>query len=101
MLATTWYRKKDWPRWLKLDPEFQPDYDHWLKRMEGQIAALEKQGVLIEKVVVDPDKFLAWCKFQGCDPASTSARASYASMRGKHEKIGKDSLTGCPSESRL
>ena len=51
MLATTWYRKKDWPRWLELDPEFQPDYDHWLKRMEGQIAALEKQGVLVEKVV--------------------------------------------------
>jgi hypothetical protein len=83
-LAVTWFRKKDWPRWLELDPEFQPDYDYWLKRMKGQIEALEKAGILVERVVVDPDKFVAWCNFQGCDPASTSARAAFASMRGKH-----------------
>ena len=95
-LAVTWFRKKDWPRWLSMDPNFQPDYDYWLKRMKGHIAAFKKQGVPIEKVVLDPDAFVAWCSFQGCDPASTSARASYAGMRGKHEKIRDGRLDGLP-----
>jgi len=99
-LAVTWYRKKDWPRWLDLDPNFEPDYDYWLKRSEGQIAALEKEGMLIEKVMVDPDTFVAWCKFQGCDPASTSARASYAAMRGKQGKIGRSRPRRSPGSGR-
>jgi hypothetical protein len=40
-LAVTWFRKEDWPRWLAIDPDFQPDYDHWLERSEAQLKALD------------------------------------------------------------
>jgi len=38
-VAIAWLRKEDWPRWLELDPDFQPDYEHWLKRMDSLYAS--------------------------------------------------------------
>jgi hypothetical protein len=96
-LALSWYRKADWPRWLEIDPDFEPDYDYWLARSEGQIAALEKRGIFPTKVVIDPEKFLEWCRVNNHEPAvrlcgpapPTNARALYAAeMLMEQERSG-------------
>jgi hypothetical protein len=48
-MAVAWLRKEDWPCWLAVDHEFQPDYAHWLKRVEAAIKRLEGQGTLVER----------------------------------------------------
>ena len=75
-MAVAWFRKEDWPRWLTIDPNFQPDYDHWLKRTETAIAELQKSGTLTEKVVIDPDEFLEWSR---CNrgKVDSQSRATY------------------------
>jgi hypothetical protein len=55
-VAVAWMRKEDWPRWLAIDSQFQPDYEHWLKRMEAAVKQYQEKGILIEKVMVDPEE---------------------------------------------
>ncbi len=33
--AVSWFRESAFPRWRQIDPAFQPDYQHWLARMEA------------------------------------------------------------------
>jgi hypothetical protein len=81
VLALAWFRKSDWQRWLEICPgAFEPDYDHWLKRCEGQMKALERQGILVEKVMMDPDKYLAWCQEHEFDPCELGMRGRYATI---------------------
>ncbi|MCK1693678.1 hypothetical protein [Bradyrhizobium sp. 144] len=78
-VAVAWMRKEDWPRWLAIDPNFQPDYDHWLKRMNAAVQRLEAEGKLCEKVEIDPDEFLDWCRLNGCK-VEPNSRATYAAQ---------------------
>lgn len=78
-MAIAWMRKEDWPRWLAIDPQFQPDYDHWLKRMTAEIKRIENAGTLCEKVVIEPDVFVEWCGVNRREVNSTS-RATFAAQ---------------------
>lgn len=78
-MAIAWMRKEDWPRWLAIDSQFQPDYNHWLKRMTAEIERIENAGTLCEKVVIDPDVFVKWCGANGRAVNSTS-RATFAAQ---------------------
>ena len=97
MLATTWYRKKDWPRWLELDPEFQPSYDHWLKRMKGQIAALEKQGVLVEKGWLTPTNLSIGANFRVVTRQARRPGPRMLQCKASTRRSARGSSTGCPS----
>ena len=79
-LGISWFRKEDWPRWLEIDSQFQPDYQHWLRRNEAAFAKYQAAGVPIIKVLVDPDEFLAWSKLTG-KGVDTVARSAFVSMK--------------------
>lgn len=38
-IGISWFNEADWPRWLAIDPGFQPSYQRWLDRMEFEIDA--------------------------------------------------------------
>ncbi len=79
-LAVTWFRKEDWPRWLAIDPDFQPNYDHWLKRSEQAMAEYNDPRYMLEKVLVDPDEFLEWSRVNAGGKVGQKARTDYAAM---------------------
>lgn len=81
-MAMAWLREEDWSRWLELDPQFQPDYQHWLKRMNAMYAELQAKGINVVKVEVLPDEFLQWASAVGCG-TDTNARAGYAAMKAQ------------------
>lgn len=82
-LAVAWMKKEDWPRWLSIDKDFQPDYEHWLGRVEAAFAHYQRLGHKVEKIVVDPDEFLEWSSANGgkVDSNARSAFAAYKMMR--------------------
>jgi hypothetical protein len=85
-VAVAWLRKEDWPRWQAIDSQL-PSYDNWLRKIEALIKEAEKRGQLPEKVIVEPDVFLNWCKATGCE-VNRNTRAQFAAsllMRRKHE----------------
>lgn len=79
-LAISWFREEDFPRWLSIDPEFQPDYAHWLARSEAAFARYQAAGAPIVKVTILPDEFLEWSKASGRG-IGTDARAGFAAFK--------------------
>jgi hypothetical protein len=78
-IAVAWLRKEDWSRWLSIDPDFQPDYDHWLRRTEGLMKDPRYASYTLEKVEIDPDTFLEWSKANG-GKVDSNARATFAAF---------------------
>lgn len=90
-IAAAWFRREDWPRWLEIDPDFQPDYQHWHARMEKAVAQYRAAGTPIIKTIVLPDEFLAWSTANG-KGVGTKARAEYAALKAmEHDKTEKRS----------
>lgn len=81
-VGVAWFRREDWPRWLAMDPDFQPDYQHWLRRMEDVFARLKATGAPVVKVTLDPDQFLAWSSASGRG-IGTDARAAFAAIKAR------------------
>jgi hypothetical protein len=77
-IALAWFREEDWSTWLAVAPDFQPDRGHWLRRCEGQIAALEARGIE-GKITLDPPLFVAWAQQNG-KGLGTKERAAYAAL---------------------
>ncbi|MRD46772.1 hypothetical protein GHT07_05765 [Caenimonas koreensis DSM 17982] len=82
-IALAWLRKDEWPRWLELDPQFQPDYEHWLRRMNEAVAELQRRGNKVNKIDVGIDEFLEWSRVNGgkVDTHTRSAFVAYKGMR--------------------
>jgi hypothetical protein len=75
-VVIAWLRKEDWARWQSIDPKL-PTYDDWLRKTEEGIKKIEKHGLSAEKVAINPDDFLAWCRSVGCK-VDRSARSHFA-----------------------
>jgi hypothetical protein len=75
--TAAWFRREDWARWCEIDSDFQPDYEHWLKRMEQAVAQHQAAGVALIKIILDPDEFLTWARAHD-KGVGTAARAEFA-----------------------
>lgn len=75
-VAAAWLRKEDWPRWQSIDDQL-PAYERWRAKIEAGIAASEGRGLVVEKVEVHIDQFLAWCRARR-RTVDRDARAAYA-----------------------
>jgi hypothetical protein len=80
-IALAWLRQGDWPRWLAIDSQFQPDYDHWLDRMDAAVSELESRGCKVHKIDVGIDEFLDWSRANG-GKVDTNARAAFVAYKG-------------------
>lgn len=78
-IAVSWFRQEDWPQWCELDPDFQPDHAHWLRRMDA-LFAQQPPGVTFVKVVIEPAEFMRWSKANGRG-VGTLERAAFAAMK--------------------
>ena len=65
------------------DPDgFEYNYKEWLENVEKAMAGLRKIGCDIQKIHVEPDEFLLWCKAGNRSP-NGDARSQYASEKGR------------------
>jgi hypothetical protein len=64
---------------LLSDDPFPESFDEWRKATDKQIAELSAGSIVLVKVVVDPQEFVAFCKASGfeCDTASLGAFTVY------------------------
>jgi hypothetical protein len=86
--AVCWCRREDYERVRRMmrDPHnFPASFDEWLDLAEQQFAQFAAQGFLIEKVILDPDHFAAFCAATKIEP-DQQARMRYAvSMLDREE----------------
>jgi hypothetical protein len=79
-LAVAWYSEPAWHRLKTLvsDPdELDESYEEWLEAANDFMQQMKSRGETVEKVNVDPDTFIEWCRLLGKQP-DRAARAEYA-----------------------
>jgi len=65
--GVAWYRREQWDRLLAVSADrdmLEPTFDEWLSFAEDKVKALERQGVRLQKVDVDVDELISWCRAQ-------------------------------------
>ena len=67
-----WFQPDDYLRIFEIanDPGEVPfDYDQWRNRTEYEERLLKRRGRLVVRVIVDPDRLLAWCAANAIEPS--------------------------------
>ncbi len=90
-VGVAWYLADQWEllRERADDPEVLVErYEDWVEQADRMVALFKSQGMRVEKVEVDVEEVVAWCKAAG-RPFDSKARAEYAS-----ETLRKRDLPG-------
>ena len=81
--GVAWFDREQWQRLREVaaDPErLEESYEAWVAMAERAIRHLEATGMLIERVPVDTEELIAWCKDR-TRPIDGSARAEFAARQ--------------------
>jgi hypothetical protein len=80
-----WYRREDYDRVRSLMDDgnkLPATFEEWEKTAKSQVAAAAAQGVIIEPVILDPDKFVQFCKDENHTGRGNRERGLFAVARG-------------------
>ena len=76
----TWYRREDYELIVTImddGDEFPRTFEEWEQTALHQMVSMRNRGADIKQVIIDPDKFVLFCKKKGLSKDGT-ARAEYA-----------------------
>ena len=78
-----WYRREQWGRLREISQDadrLELTYDEWLESATRELRELRRSGLAIEKVNVDTEDLLGWCKANGLRVNGRS-RANYVAEK--------------------
>ena len=78
-LGIAWFRPEQWSRLLEISEDRQDleeTFAEWESLAEEKLRDLSAQGVKAEKVTIDVEELLVWCKKTGLS-VNASARSRY------------------------
>ena len=92
-LGLAWYKPEQWGRLLEIAAdaeELEKTYAEWLAIANKALRDLEAQFVFPEKVEVDVEELLAWCR-ERKRPVDGAARSEYVAwlLREREQREGK------------
>lgn len=97
VLGVTWYTRENYAvmRSLFADGNTMPEtYDVWFKQAQKTIHFLQKQGFILVKVMLEPERFPHWCRQRGF-AMDAPARAEYARfISARTPLIGLEKIHG-------
>jgi hypothetical protein len=89
--GVAWYRAEQWPRLLETSVdrlELERTYDEWHAMATEGLAELARAGVWPQKVDVDVDEMVEWCRTRG-RPVDAAARAQFVALKVKQADDGQ------------
>jgi hypothetical protein len=82
-MGLAWYRADQWVRLLAISEDrdqLELNHEEWIRMASERFDDLRRQGQQVQKVEVDVEDLLKWCRTQGL-PVNSSTRAQYAAQR--------------------
>lgn len=76
-IALAWYHPSQWERLREVSTDVLDTYEEWSSVMEVQVKFLKQKGFRVQKVVIDVEELLRWCREQGKE-VDSSARSEFA-----------------------
>lgn len=78
-MGVAWFRREDYQRIREIsDDEMITTFDEWEAKMNKFLASREAPGVILEKVIIDPDELLAFAKQFYAGKIDTKVRSELA-----------------------
>jgi hypothetical protein len=87
-----WYRLEDYPRIREImdDGDKMPkSFGEWVRAVNRQHAEAEAHGVITMKVILDPDKFVAFCKERHF-PRGSGERTAFVEWLVENDEHGTE-----------
>lgn len=91
VMGVAWYSSAEWERMRAAvsDPEKLEDtYEEWESMALAALEQLEETGIIPERVPVQAEEFLAWCRENSREPDS-GARAHFAAEKLRQRDLRK------------
>jgi hypothetical protein len=82
-----WFRREDYDRIRKIMEDSErlpPSFDQWEQLAKSQVENAKRGGIIIKPVMLDPDKFIAFCRAKKMRPDGP-ALVKFAVDRGLAE----------------
>jgi hypothetical protein len=82
-----WFRREDYDRIREIMEDGErlpPSFDQWEQLAKSQVENAKRGGIIIKPVMLDPDKFIAFCRAKKMRHDGP-ARAKFAVDRGLAE----------------
>lgn len=79
-VGLAWWQPEQWDRLKEISEnrdELDDTYEDWRKNAAKAIREIESTGIVVKKVRIDLEDFLAWCH-ENEIPLSAEARSKYA-----------------------
>ena len=88
VVGLAWFDRKQWKRLTEAVAdrnELDATYEQWEKSALDAVRTIESQGQKVEKVHVEVESLVSWCKEKGL-PVDSKSRAGYVAqiMRRRH-----------------
>jgi len=90
-VGMAWYRPNQWSllRQVSLDShDLEPTYEEWEKLAATKFQELQAQGVSVEKVDVDVEELIVWCRSRNV-PINAAARSNFAAEKVRQKHTGQ------------
>jgi hypothetical protein len=89
VVGLAWFDRKQWKRLTEAvedRSELEKTYEQWEQGALEALRTIERQGQKVEKVHVEVESLLYWCKENGL-PVNGKSRAEYVTqiMRRRHK----------------
>ena len=87
-IGVAWFRREDYQRIREIsDDEMHPTFEQFEAKMAERLPRLNAPGVILEKVIIDPDELLAFAKATYGGKINGEVRSAFAA-RKVMEKYG-------------
>ena len=93
-VGIAWCLREDYPRFLEImggEERFPPSFDAWLRFAEDLEAKLSDSALLIVRVPIEPETFLAWREAHDLPADGTALdllASEYAFWQGQTQRAG-------------
>lgn len=91
VMGCAWYRAEQWDRLREVAVDrdnLEETHAEWVANAEETLRGMRKAGMLVDKVEVDVEELLAWCKARQLD-VDGGARAKYAGEMLRQRDVGR------------
>jgi len=91
VLGVAWYSRADWQRLREAVPDadrLEETYEEWVSMATAALAEMKAAGISPERVPVDAEEFLAWCR-AGRRAPDSSARAQFSAEKLRQRHLGE------------
>jgi hypothetical protein len=80
-LGVAWFRAEDYQRIREIsDDEMISTFEEWEAKMTKRLPSFEAPGIILEKVIVDPDELLDFARQFHAGKIDTKVRSAFAAF---------------------